>query len=88
MSVRPLEGSPDTQVAIGTFAVNRVDFPCHQAPWFGLVHPMTACARDAASRVSALDAPYVSRLITVTSQALFIRPRSRKLSGIYDVISR
>jgi hypothetical protein len=54
----------------------------------GLVHPVTACARDAASSVAALDAAYVSRLIPMTSQARFIRPRGRKLCGIYNIIGR
>src|SRR6185369_6613119 len=88
MSVRPLESSPDIQVTTGTLLVNRIGLPCHQAPRFGLVHPVTACARDAASSVATLDAAYLSWLISMTSQARFIGARRRKLSGIYDIIGR
>ena len=76
MGVWPLERRPDIQVTTGTFLVDRVGLPCHQASRFGLMHPMTACARDATSSVATLYAAYVSGLIAMTSQAPFIRARS------------
>ena len=38
--------------------------------------------------MATLDAAYVGRLISMTSQARFVRSRSRKLCGIYNIIGR
>jgi hypothetical protein len=66
--------------------INGVRLSGHQALSVQLVHRMTGRAGDAASSVTALNAPDMSGLIAMAAEAYFVDSRWLEFRRIDDVI--